>query len=165
MNNLMDQKAFSRPLLSVFISIFVAFLASCAIIKPSAPEINLASIKVTDITLTNVEFVARLKVYNPNNTAITINEVDYELKMCGVKVSRGRSIEAVKIGALETGQVDMRLSSSYLDLIKVLGGVQNGANAAFIFEGEVKYSILGLSNLIYRFKKKGTLPVSLSDKE
>lgn len=154
-----------RPLLSVFIPVFAVVLASCAIIRPSAPEINLAGIKVTDLTLTNVELIARLKVYNPNDTAITIKEVDYELKIGGVKVSRGRSIEAVKIGALETGQLDMRLSSNYLDIVKVLGGVQNGADAAFVLDGEVRYGVFGLSNLTYKFKKKGVLPISLSDKE
>jgi LEA14-like dessication related protein len=161
----MDQKTSARPLLFVLTLLSLVLLVSCAVIRPSAPEINLASIKVTDLTLTNAELVAGFKVYNPNDTAITIKEVDYELTMGGVRVSRGRSIESVRIGALETGQVDMRLSSNYLDIIKVLSKVQNSGDMDFVLEGEVRYGVFGFSNLTYKFKKKGAIPISLSDKE
>lgn len=162
MNSVINQKAVG-PLLFVLTLLFLGLVASCAVVRPSAPEINLAGIKVTDLTLTNAELVAGLKVYNPNNTAITIKEVDYELTMGGVRVSRGRSIESVRIGALETGQVDMRLSSSYLDIIKALSKVQNGGDMDFVLEGDVKYGVFGFSNLTYKFKRKGVLPVSLFD--
>ncbi|MGC9022841.1 MAG: LEA type 2 family protein, partial [Dissulfurimicrobium sp.] len=148
------------PLLFVLTLLSMVLLASCAVIRPSAPEINLASIKVTDLTLTNAELIAGLKVYNPNDATITIKEVDYELAIGGIRVSRGESIKRIRIGAFETGQVDMRLSSNYLDIIRVLNKVQNGSDMDFVIEGKVKYEVFGFSNLTYRFKKKGTLPVS-----
>lgn len=157
----MYKKTYTRPLLSVIAAIFLSLAASCSFIRPQAPEINLASIKITGITLSNAELVAGLNVYNPNGTPITIKEVDYELAMGGVNVSRGRSIKALKIGAMEKGQIYMSLSNSYWDIIKILNGSKGDEDISFVLEGRVIYTVFGLSDIIYSFTKRGVLPVSL----
>ncbi len=155
----MALKGLPIPVFTIFF-IILAIVASCAVIKPSAPEVNLVGLKIVDITLTNAEFLARLKIYNPNNVAVTIKEVDYELMVGGVKVSKGRSLEPVRIGAFQTGEMDVRLSSSYWEMAKVLSDIGKGGAINFMLDGDVKFGTLGFSDLSYRFKKEGSLPLS-----
>ena len=92
----------SRALLFLLTS---TLLAACAMVSPQRPEVNLAGLQIREATLSHLNMVADLTVFNPNNVALTVRGVDYTLQLEGINVADGRSLEPVEIGAGESGKV------------------------------------------------------------
>lgn len=134
-------------------------LSGCAIRPVEAPEVNLSDLQVTELTLTHANMLAGLRIFNPNAIALTVQDVEYTLELNGIRVSRGRSVKEVRVGAEEYGELSLRLSSAYWDLLRLFKNVQTGENVKFLLEGRIKVGGLGILGKTYDFKKEGEVPL------
>ena len=96
----------------LLILLITALLNSCSTINTTPPEVNLMALEVQDVTLSHVNLLADLRIFNPNQDAVTIQGVDYTLHLEGVKVFAGRSSFTEMIAPQEYGHITMRLSSA-----------------------------------------------------
>jgi len=154
----MTPKCFS---LAVILCV-VLLLSGCAAMRPTPPEVNLIGIEVRDISLTHVNLLANLRLFNPNAASITVLEVDYTLFLNGVKVSQGQTAKPVSIGAEDYGDVDLRMSSAYWDLFQFLNRMQTGEELEFSLQGSVKVGSLGMLSQTFTFDKHGNIPLRRS---
>jgi LEA14-like dessication related protein len=143
----------------LLIAVF-SFIASCAAVKPVPPEVSLTSLFVEGISLSHADLSAKLSIFNPNRVAMTIEQVDYTLQLEGIKVSDGRSFAPVRIGARESGDLDMKLSASYLSLWQVISSLADQENVKFSLNGSVLVGGLGVTKT-FPLERVGT--VSLKD--
>jgi len=144
----------SRSLLLILITLL---LASCAMISPQKPEVNLTGLQIREATLSHLNMVADLSVFNPNDIALTVQEVDYTLQLEGVNVAEGRSLAPVEIGAKESGQVQLRIATAYWDLLSLVNKLQETDDMAFTLSGKVRVGGYKILNRTFPFSKEGNI--------
>jgi len=155
-------KSIWRGWKSCFVAVVVSFLLlSCGALQPEPPEVSLAGISVESLTLSQADLIAKLRIFNPNRIGVNIDQVDYTLKLAGVKVSNGQSLTPARIEARQSGDLDMKVSASYLSLMQVLSGLSDQDEVDFLIEGSVQISGLGIVTKTFPIQRQGK--VSLKD--
>jgi LEA14-like dessication related protein len=134
-------------------------LSACSTMNIVEPEVNLMRIDVQDVTLSHVNLLADLRVFNANEHALTIQGVDYTLHLEGIKVFSGKSRLSQTIAPQEYGHLTLRLSSAYWDIIQLLNRLPNRSDVTFSMEGSL---LAGESRLFahrFTFVKEGVIPL------
>ncbi|MEW6291474.1 MAG: LEA type 2 family protein [Thermodesulfobacteriota bacterium] len=145
-------------------SLLVAFLlSSCAAMHPAAPEINLMGLVMDEVTLSHVNMVANLRLFNPNAVTLRVEGVEYELQLNGVKVSAGKSLNSLDVPANDFGSLDLRLSSAYWDLFRFVNNIQQGEELDFRLTGRVRVGGLGIIGHTFNFDHEGKIPLLSKD--
>ncbi|RJX34346.1 MAG: hypothetical protein C4531_04300 [Desulfurivibrio sp.] len=139
--------------------LLAVLLASCAAMQPVAPEINLMGLVMDEVTLSHVNMVANLRLFNPNAVTLSVENVEYELQLNGVKVSTGQSLNSLDIAANDYGSIDLRLSSAYWDLFRFAGNIEQGEELDFRLTGKVRVGGLGIINHTFNFDHEGKIPL------
>jgi len=116
-------------------------------------------VDVQDVTLSHVNLLADLRVFNPNDKALTIQGVDYTLHLEGVKVFSGKSNLSQTIAPQEYGRLILRLSSAYWDIIQFLNKLPNRFDVAFSMEGSILVGGNRLFAQRFSFAKQGIIPL------
>ena len=143
-------------LLLVFLS--GALLASCSTLNTTPPEVNLMAIEVQDITLSHVNLLADLRIFNPNQEAVTIQGVNYILHLEGIKVFSGSSSFTEIVAPQEYGRITLRLSSAYWDIIQLLNRLPDKEDVSFTMNGSIRVGENSLFAKRYSFTKEGLIP-------
>ena len=144
--------------LLLLILLIAALLNSCSTINTTPPEVNLMALEVQDVTLSHVNLLADLRIFNPNQDAVTIQGVDYTLHLEGVKVFSGRSSFTEIIAPQEYGRITLRLSSAYWDIIELLNRLPDKEDVSFAMSGSIKVGKNSLFAKHYSFTKQGIIP-------
>ena len=145
--------------LPLFILLIAAFLSGCSTMNTTPPEVNLMALEVQDVTLSHVNLLADLRIFNPNQDAVTIQGVDYTLHLEGVKVFSGKSSFTQSIGSQEYGRVSLRLSSAYWNIIELLNRIPDKEDVSFSMRGSIKVGESSLFAKRYSFTKQGMIPL------
>jgi LEA14-like dessication related protein len=120
-----------RTLFVVLVLLSPILLSSCSSMKIIPPEVNLMRIDVQDVTLSHVNLLAEIRVFNPNVDAVTIQGVDYILHLEGIKVFSGRSNRSQTIAPQEYANLSLRLAGAYWDIIQLLNKFPDKTDVAF----------------------------------
>jgi LEA14-like dessication related protein len=134
-------------------------IASCSTINTIQPEVNLMRLDVLDVTLSHVNLLAELRVFNPNETSVTIQGVDYTLYLEDIKVFSGRSGLAQTINPQEYGFLTLRLSTAYWNIIQLLNRLPDKADVAFSMQGSIRVGESRLFSKHFSFEKEGMIPL------
>ena len=148
--------------LLLFLLLPALFFSACGRINAVPPEVNLMRVDVQDVTLSHVNLLADLRVFNPNGQAITIQGVDYTLHLEGIKVFSGKSTLSQTIAPQEYGHVTLRLASAYWDIIELFNKLPNRSDVEFSMAGSI---LVGGSRLFaqrFSFAKQGNIPLQKS---
>ena len=147
-----------KSILAIAAILIVIPLSSCSTLNILPPEINLMRVDVQDVTLSHVNLLADLRVFNPNDGTVIIRGVDYTLHLEGIKVFTGRSNQTTIIDPQEYGYLTLRLSSAYWDIIQLLNRLPDKADVAFSMQGSVRISEGSMFPRRFSFKKEGVIP-------
>ena len=139
--------------------LFLIPLSSCSTINAIPPEINLMRVDVQDATLSHVNLLAELRVFNPNGKAVTIQGVDYTLHLEGIKVFSGRNNLSQTIDPQEYGLLTLRLSSAYWDIIQLFNKLPNKTDVAFSMQGSIRVGGSSMFAQRFSFDKEGVIPL------
>jgi LEA14-like dessication related protein len=116
-------------------------------------------VDVQDVTLSHVNLLADLRVFNPNEKALSIQGVDYTLHLEGIKVFSGKNNLSQTIAPQEYGHVTLRLSSAYWDIIQLFNKLPNKSDVAFTMQGSIRVGGSRLFAQRFTFNKQGTIPL------
>jgi LEA14-like dessication related protein len=144
---------------NIIITLLTISLAACAGLRPAPPEVQLTGLEITDVSLSHANFLATLQLFNPNNFELGIQGLKFTLFLNDVRVARGQTAKAFSIAAENSGQVAIRLSSSFLDLFQLTRSLQNQQEITFRIAGEVKIGGIGLLGTTIPIERDGTLPM------
>lgn len=156
MANLSNKINWFQMLIAFLLAIF---FSACSTINTVPPEVNLMRVDVKDVTLSHVNLLADLRVFNPNEKVLTIQGVDYTLHLEGIKVFSGKSNQSQTIPPQEYGHLTLRLSSAYWDIIQLFNTLPNKSDVTFSMAGSI---LVGGSRLFaqrFSFTKEGTIPL------
>jgi len=143
---------------ALLVLLLVIPLSSCSALNALPPEVNLMRVDVREVTLSHVNLLADLRVFNPNEIGLTVQGVDYTLKIEGIEIFSGKSRLHQTIAPQEYGHLTLRLSSAYWDIIQLLNKLPNKSDVAFAMQGSI---LVGENRLLakhFSFDKQGIIP-------
>jgi LEA14-like dessication related protein len=155
----MTRSAITKILFLITFLLFVVPLSSCSTVNTIPPEVNLLKVDIQDVTLSHVNLVAELRVFNPNEKPATIQGVDYKLHLEGIKVFSGRSSLSQTIEPQKYGLLSLRLSSAYWDIIQLLNKLPNKSEVAFSMQGTIRLGESSIFAQRFSFDKQGVIPL------
>ena len=145
--------------LPLFGLLLVVTLSACSTLNAIPPEVNLMRVDVQDVTLSHVNLLADLRVFNPNDKSLTIQGVDYTLHLEGIKVFSGKSSLTQTIEPQEYGHLTLRLASAYWDIIQLFNKLPNKSDVAFSMQGSIRVGGNRLFAQRFTFDKQGIIPL------
>ena len=155
----MTRSAITKILFLITFLLFVVPLSSCSTVNTIPPEVNLLKIDIQDVTLSHVNLLAELRVFNPNEKPVTIQGVDYKLHLEGIKVFSGRSSLSQTVEPQKYGLLSLRLSSAYWDIIQLLNKLPNKSEVAFSMQGTIRLGESSIFAQRFSFDKQGVIPL------
>ena len=141
-------------------TLLLVSLAACAGIRPEPPEVQLAGLEITDVSLSHANFLATLRLFNPNGVALDVRGLKFTLFLNEIRVATGQTAKAFTLGAEQSGEAALRLSSSYLDLLQLSGNLEGRDEITFRLAGEVRIGGYGLLGRTIPIERQGSLPLA-----
>ena len=135
-------------------------LTGCATLRPEPPDVQLAGLTISDLSLSHANFLATLSVYNPNSTPLDIEGLEFALFLDDIRIARGKSGKTFSIPAEQTGQAALRLSTSFLDLFRLARKLKGLDELPFRIAGEVKIGGPGFLWMTVPIDSAGTIPLA-----
>ena len=116
-------------------------------------------VEVQDVTLSHVNLLAEVRVFNPNEKGVTIQGIDYTLHLEGIKVFSGRNNLSQTIEPQEYGFLSLRVSSAYWNIIQLLNRLPNKTDVAFSMQGSIRVGGSSMFAQRFSFAKEGVIPL------
>ena len=135
-------------------------LSACATIRPEPPQVQLAGLTISDLSLSHANFLATLNLYNPNRSALDVEGLEFALFLDESQVARGTTAKAFSIPAEQTGSAALRLSTSFLDLFRLSQRLQKLDEVPFRIAGEIRIGGPGFLWMTVPIDSRGTIPLT-----
>jgi len=136
----------------------MSFISACSTLgtKPEAPAVTLAGLKIISADLFEQRFAMDLRLQNPNDFALPIRGMSYDLVLNGNSFASGVSAEKVDVPALGEAVVRVESVTNIFSLYRQLQ--QLGESS----EQGVEYQLKGDISLVNRalklpFNKQGEI--------
>ena len=115
-------------------------MAGCAGVgkRLEPPRVKLANIRPESFNVLETVFVIQLRVFNTNDTALTIKGVESEIEINGKAFALGVSESDVEVAAFGTELLTMRVYSSVFDIIKSAAGLHNEEQLHYRIKGKIR---------------------------
>lgn len=149
-----------RLFLTCLLAIAIMLPTGCASIRPIPPEVSLLSLQLENLTLSHAIMSADLSLYNPNDFPLDIQRAVYALTLDDIQVAQGQATQKVHIAPHETGSLTLRLSSSYLNLLRIGRNSQQQQDIPFAIDGQVTLGGFGVLSRTVSFKEEGIIPLA-----
>ena len=116
------------------------YLAGCAGVgkRMEPPRVKLANIRPESINLLETVFEVQLRVFNTNETPLTIKGVESEIDINGKAFAYGVSESDVQIPAYGTELLTLSVYSSVIDIIKSAVGMKNQEQLQYRINGKLR---------------------------
>lgn len=149
-----------RPFDLLLTMLVVWLLNGCVALRPEPPEVQLAGLTVSELSLTHANFLATVNLYNPNSAALDVEGLQFELFLDDIRVARGVTAKAFTIPAEQTRSTALRLSTSFLDLFRLAQKLQGLDQVPFRLAGEVKVGGPGFLWISVPIASQGSIPLT-----
>ncbi len=115
-------------------------LAACSTMGPKleAPRLSVVNVGMVSADIFSQQFRVRMHVQNPNDRAIPVKGIDYELFLQGDSFAEGVTNESFVVPALGESEFDMVVRTNFVSSIGRLLSRLSGSDA-----NKVAYSITG----------------------
>ena len=118
----------------------LAFMAACAGVgkRLETPRVKLANIRPESFNLLETVFEVQLRVFNTNDTPLTIKGVESEIEINGKAFAFGVSESDVEIPAYGTDLLPLQVYSSVFDIIKNAAGLSSQNQLNYQIKGKLR---------------------------
>jgi LEA14-like dessication related protein len=107
--NLLNLKRWRRAALS---AVAVALVGCGLTPKFEQPQIDIVDVQVLKSDLLHQELRVRLKVQNPNNRALAVKGITYEMEVAGDAFAHGQTEQGFEVPALGSAEFDVSMSAN-----------------------------------------------------
>lgn len=150
----------NRPLRLLVTLLLGLMLGGCAAMRPEPPEVQLAGLTISDLSLSHANFLATLSLYNPNSTALDVEGLEFALFLDDVRIARGVTAKSFTLPAEQTGTAALRLSTSFIDLFRLSRKLKGIDEVPFRIDGKVRVGGPGFFWLTVPVESEGIIPLS-----
>lgn len=145
---------FSQLLLLLSLGLTLAY---CTMIPKNLadPKVDLTSVNVEKASFTDATLIFNFQVFNPNQIALEVDQIDYNLKVNGKPFTQGTLEKGLQVGANSTVSVPLPVAIRYTDLTSSLTSFLSQGVTPYEIGGSVKLGLLSVP-----FSKSGELKLS-----
>lgn len=104
---------------------------------PNVPQVELASVNWGELTLQNAEAVLAVKVKNTNQFPLDLSAMNYALSLGGKSVADTRVSKAMKLGAGESGTIEIPLRVRPIELGVAAFNMLKSGDATYQLGGDM----------------------------
>lgn len=128
-----------NPLITILTIAFIGLLTSCASLKerPEPPKVSLADLEIREMGLFEQRYLVKLRLQNPNDFALDINGMDYEIFINDRPFAHGVSRNSVSLPSFGEDVLQVDVISSLNRIFEQLRDLHKG------FERPFNYRITG----------------------
>jgi LEA14-like dessication related protein len=145
-----------------FVFFSLTLLTACALFHGHLkdPEINLQNVEVRDMTLNDANIFFDFSIQNPNDVALAVDRVNYQVEFNGKFFSEGEYDHQIKVAPNGMVKVKLPIRVKYADLIQSLQDFLQDRAIQYKLKGSVKLGMLSVP-----FDKAGKFEIAGSEKE
>ncbi len=120
------------------------FVGGCAALmkQPEPPQVTLAGLNLTDVSLFEQRFRVQLRLQNPNDYDLPLDGFQFDLKLNDQPFLSGVSSDSVTLPRLGSTTVEMDAVSKLSGLMQQIQGITLGQTRA------MRYSLTGKIHLV-----------------
>jgi LEA14-like dessication related protein len=146
--------------LMIFVSILL--LTGCAGVgkRLEPPRIQMASIRVQELTGFETVFQIKLRVFNTNDVELNVKGIEADLAINGRPFATGVSKAEVQIPAFETRLVPITVYSSIIDIFKSIRGLQQAEQLQYGLKGKLRVVADNALTASLPFESEGQVTLS-----
>ena len=138
------------------------FMVGCAAVgkRMEPPRVKLANIRPESFNLLETVFEVQLRVFNTNETTLSIKGVESEIEINGKAFAFGVSESDVEIPGYGTELLPLRVYSSVFDIVKSAASMQDQEQLQYHIRGKLRLGAGAFPSAL-PFESEGT--ISLPD--
>jgi LEA14-like dessication related protein len=154
----------SRKTLGLRLSL-LAFLSliliACATLSNyERPRVYLTDLQFQEASMLAQTFLLRLRIDNPNDTALPINGIDVKLGLNGYSLAQGLSNQSLSVPRFGSADIEVRATTTLLSLVQQILSLQNQSQQQLSYEIAGRLHLartLGFRRYSFPFQEKGVL--------
>jgi LEA14-like dessication related protein len=101
------------------------------------PEVDLSRVEVRGMNMTGADVRLSFHVRNPNNLALGVSSLDYNLNLAGARVAEGKLPGALDLAAKSTGSFDADIKVSFVQAAQAAQSLVNKNTAEYQIGGSI----------------------------
>lgn len=153
-----------NTLLKLFSILFVIlFLHSCSTIgelaKIRKPDLSIQDVRVTNMSLQDVELTFDIEVDNPNALAIDLSSYNYDLNINERSFVNGNATKGMEIGPQKSSTISIPVRLGYQELYDTFTGLRGQDETSYDFKAELGFALPVLGETKMPIQHEGTFPV------
>ncbi|SDH14316.1 LEA type 2 family protein [Nitrosomonas sp. Nm132] len=155
-----------RIILKLFL-VMAALVAGCtqlAGIKHN-PDITLAGIELVEFGLLEQRFILKMRIQNPNDIALHINGITFDVELNGVAFAKGLSDKVVIVPRLGETVMEVKATSTLGMIWKQLGELQKSSRDKVDYRLSGRLFLQGLGSVPFEQKGNVSMPNGADDLE
>jgi LEA14-like dessication related protein len=117
------------------ISCAVVCLLACVFVSCAAPQVSLKSALLTKISLQSLEIGLDLEIFNPNEYAVPLESIDWDLSLFDAPFTSGQTDFRRQLGAQARAQVRVPLGIQFSSLAMGVDKLLTGRAIPWGIEG------------------------------
>ena len=145
------------------IAVLVAGCTQLAGIKQS-PDITLADIELEKLGFLEQRFLVKLRIRNPNDVALHINGMTFDVELNGTSFAKGLSDKAVTVPRMGETVIEVKATSTLGMVWKQLSQLQKSGHDKVDYRLFGRLFLRGLSSSI-PFEQKGDVSLPFNNVE
>lgn len=120
-------------------------------------EFDLESVEIMDVTLTKVNMIAKIKIYNPNDDKVILDRLDYKIYSEKTLLAEGSHRKQVDIESGTSKVIALSVNSELKSLgTGVLNAITGGGKTLYTVKGTA-YLDTALGTFDFPFKTQKTM--------
>ena len=152
---------FIKPYILLIIVVFS--FQSCAQLSElsnvSKPQVSVADMNITGLSLSSVELAADIEITNPNAIAIDLSSYNYTFKINELTFLSGMEDQNTTINARESSMVKLPLEIAYSELIQTIESLRNQNTSDFNFEAAFGFTLPVFGEIEIPIQYSGEIPI------
>jgi LEA14-like dessication related protein len=147
----------------LLILLLLVSLTACAWLpeKPLSPRVTLVSVQLSSMELLEQRYGLKLRIQNPNDFALNIQGLDFEVELNRAPFASGVAGERVVVPAFGEALLQVEVSSSVWSLARQLREMGEGRQEEFNYRIHGRMS-LGSRLAAIPFESAGTIPLTMT---
>ncbi len=122
------------------------------------PDITLAGIELVELGLLEQRFIVKLRIHNPNDVALHINGMSFDVELNGTSFAKGLSDKVVTVPRMGETVIEVKATSTFGMVWKQLNQLQKSSHNKVDYRLFGRLFLQGLGSVPFEQKGDVSMP-------
>ncbi|ADJ28328.1 LEA type 2 family protein [Nitrosococcus watsonii] len=134
-------------------------LTACATLSSyERPRVYLTDLQFREASMLAQHFLLRLRIDNPNDSALSIDGMEVSLNLNGHPLAQGVSSQSFSVPRFGSTETEMRVTTTFISLVQQILSLQGQRELNYEIAGQLHLTrALGFGRRVFPFQEKGVL--------